>query len=370
MTPAKVEERYGVPPSRYRAKAALVGEASDNLPGVPGVGDKTAAKWITQFGDLDGIIAHVDEIKGKAGESLRAHLADVMRNYELNAPRRRPGPAAHPRRAAVARLGPRGGPPGLRRAGVPDPARPALPVPRRGRAGGRESGFDLAGAVLRDGRGRRLAGRARAGRRPGSASPSPASSAAAPASSPASRSPPPAARPPGSTRPTLDEADERGRRGLARRPDDRPKVIHDAKPALLAFAARGWDLAGRRQRHRARGLPGPARPALLRPRPTWPCATSSASCGSTPPDNGQLTLDGPRRQRRRGRGEPHAARPGHPRPGRRDRRGAAPRRRRLAAAARRGGAAAGRRCSPRWSGPASPPTPTTCPSWRRTSPPR
>jgi DNA polymerase-1 len=85
MTPEAIETKYGVPPQLYRDKAALVGEASDNLSGVPGVGDKTAAKWIVQYGGLDGIIAHVDEIKGKAGENLRAHLADVMRNYDLNA---------------------------------------------------------------------------------------------------------------------------------------------------------------------------------------------------------------------------------------------------------------------------------------------
>ncbi len=60
MTPETVLTKYGVPPERYRDKAALVGESSDNLPGVPGVGDKTAAKWIRQYGGLDGIIAHVD----------------------------------------------------------------------------------------------------------------------------------------------------------------------------------------------------------------------------------------------------------------------------------------------------------------------
>ena len=56
-TPAVVEERYGVPPQRYPDLAALVGESSDNLPGIPGVGNKTAAKWITQYGNLDGIVA-------------------------------------------------------------------------------------------------------------------------------------------------------------------------------------------------------------------------------------------------------------------------------------------------------------------------
>jgi DNA polymerase-1 len=84
MTPDAVADRYGVPPERYRDLAALVGESSDNLPGVPGVGPKTAAKWINQYAGLDGIIASVDAIKGKAGDSLRERLADVMRNYELN----------------------------------------------------------------------------------------------------------------------------------------------------------------------------------------------------------------------------------------------------------------------------------------------
>jgi DNA polymerase-1 len=84
MDAAAVREKYGVGPECYRDLAALVGESSDNLPGVPGVGPKTAAKWITTYGGLDGVVAHVDEIKGKAGESVRAHLADVLRNYELN----------------------------------------------------------------------------------------------------------------------------------------------------------------------------------------------------------------------------------------------------------------------------------------------
>jgi DNA polymerase-1 len=84
MTPAAVETKYGVLPERYSDLAALVGESSDNLPGVPGVGPKTAAKWIGQYGDLTGLVAHVDEIKGKAGESLREHLDGVLRNRRLN----------------------------------------------------------------------------------------------------------------------------------------------------------------------------------------------------------------------------------------------------------------------------------------------
>jgi len=85
MTPDAVVEKYGVEPGRYPEVAALVGESSDNLPGVPGVGPKTAAKWINQYDGLDNVIAHADEIKGKAGDSFREHLGDVIRNRRLNA---------------------------------------------------------------------------------------------------------------------------------------------------------------------------------------------------------------------------------------------------------------------------------------------
>ncbi len=85
MTPAAVQDKYGVVPGEYPDIAALVGESSDNLPGVPGVGPKTAAKWINQFGSLDEVVNRVDEIKGKAGESLRTHLSDVIRNRRINA---------------------------------------------------------------------------------------------------------------------------------------------------------------------------------------------------------------------------------------------------------------------------------------------
>ncbi len=83
-TPAAVEAKYGVTPDRYRDLAALVGEKADNLPGVPGVGPKTAAKWVVKYGSLDGLVAKVDEITGKAGQSLRDHLDDVLRNHRLN----------------------------------------------------------------------------------------------------------------------------------------------------------------------------------------------------------------------------------------------------------------------------------------------
>ncbi|MDQ3484734.1 MAG: DNA polymerase I [Actinomycetota bacterium] len=85
MTPEAVQHKYLVPPERYPEIAALVGETSDNLPGVPGVGPKTAAKWIAQYDGLDNVITHADEIVGKAGDNLRAHLGDVIRNRHLNA---------------------------------------------------------------------------------------------------------------------------------------------------------------------------------------------------------------------------------------------------------------------------------------------
>ncbi|TQM61337.1 DNA polymerase I [Klugiella xanthotipulae] len=80
----KVWERYGVRPEQYPEIAALVGETSDNLPGVPKVGEKTAVKWINQFGSLDEILAHQDEIGGKVGESLREHAHLAVRNRRLN----------------------------------------------------------------------------------------------------------------------------------------------------------------------------------------------------------------------------------------------------------------------------------------------
>lgn len=85
MTPAAVEEKYLVAPSRYPELAALVGENSDNLPGVPKVGPKTAAKWLTEWDGLDNILAHADQIKGVAGNNLRQHLDQVRINRQVNA---------------------------------------------------------------------------------------------------------------------------------------------------------------------------------------------------------------------------------------------------------------------------------------------
>ncbi|WP_344426682.1 DNA polymerase I [Amycolatopsis minnesotensis] len=81
--PAAVEDKYSLTPVQYPDFAALRGDPSDNLPGIPGVGEKTAAKWIKQFGSLGDLIDRVDEVKGKVGEALRAHLDAVMLNRQL-----------------------------------------------------------------------------------------------------------------------------------------------------------------------------------------------------------------------------------------------------------------------------------------------
>ena len=83
MTPEAVIEKYGLTPEQYPDFAALRGDPSDNLPSIPGVGEKTATKWIAEYGSLSGLIAKVDQIPGKVGESLRAYLPQVLLNREL-----------------------------------------------------------------------------------------------------------------------------------------------------------------------------------------------------------------------------------------------------------------------------------------------
>lgn len=85
MTPEAVEEKYLVPPARYPELAALVGESADHLLGVPGVGPKTAVKWLTAYDGLENLIRQANTVKGKAGQSFRDHLDDVIRNRKLNA---------------------------------------------------------------------------------------------------------------------------------------------------------------------------------------------------------------------------------------------------------------------------------------------
>ncbi|EUA54943.1 5'-3' exonuclease, SAM fold family protein [Mycobacterium intracellulare 1956] len=83
FTPDAVVEKYGLTPTQYPDFAALRGDPSDNLPGIPGVGEKTASKWIGEYGSLQALVDNVDSVRGKVGDALREHLASVIRNREL-----------------------------------------------------------------------------------------------------------------------------------------------------------------------------------------------------------------------------------------------------------------------------------------------
>jgi DNA polymerase-1 len=83
MTPDAVQEKYGLTPAQYPDFAALRGDPSDNLPSIPGVGEKTATKWIQEFGSLKELVAKVDTVPGKAGDALRHSLSSVLTNREL-----------------------------------------------------------------------------------------------------------------------------------------------------------------------------------------------------------------------------------------------------------------------------------------------
>ena len=241
MDPAAVTERYGVGPERYRDLAALVGESSDNLSGIPGVGPKTAAKWITQYGSLEALVEHVDEVKGKAGDSLRAGLADVLRNYELNRlvadlelPLAIPDTRWHGwDREAVHRVFDT-----LEFRVLRDRLYQYLEAVEPEA----EAGFDLTAVLLRTGEvagwlaahapvgepvGVAVAGKF--GRGTGSLS----GVAVATAGGAAAWFEPS----------TVDSADDAAVGAWLADPD-RPKVLHDSKPALLAFASRGWALHG------------------------------------------------------------------------------------------------------------------------------
>ncbi|MEV6707187.1 DNA polymerase I [Micromonospora wenchangensis] len=248
MDPAAIEAKYGVGPQRYRDLAALVGETSDNLPGIPGVGPKTAAKWINTYGGVEGVIAHADEIKGKAGDSLRERLADVIRNYEINC---LVSDLELPIRPEDARWQ------GWDREAVHQVfdtlqfriLRDRLYQYLEAVEPEAEAGFDLAGerltapGALVDW----LAAHVPAGTQVGVAVKTPAKPtnpreryepqldalALALASGPAAWLDPA----------TLAEADERALADWLADPRQ-PKVLHDSKHARLAFAARGWTLAG------------------------------------------------------------------------------------------------------------------------------
>jgi DNA polymerase-1 len=88
MTPEEIEKKYSIRPDQYVDYAALRGDPSDNLPGIPGVGEKTAAKWLHSYGDLQELIDHADEVPGKVGGALREHVGQVLVNRSLSELRR------------------------------------------------------------------------------------------------------------------------------------------------------------------------------------------------------------------------------------------------------------------------------------------
>ncbi len=83
FTPEEVEAKYGLTPAQYPDFAALRGDPSDNLPNIPGVGEKTASKWVREFGSLTNLVDRVDQVPGKAGDALRDHLSNVLQNRRL-----------------------------------------------------------------------------------------------------------------------------------------------------------------------------------------------------------------------------------------------------------------------------------------------
>lgn len=83
MTPAAIEEKYKLTPAQYPDFAALRGDPSDNLPGIPGVGEKTAQKWINEYGNLGALVDQADQVGGKVGDSLRENLAQVLLNRRI-----------------------------------------------------------------------------------------------------------------------------------------------------------------------------------------------------------------------------------------------------------------------------------------------
>ena len=83
FTPSAVEEKYGLTPAQYPDFAALRGDPSDNLPGIPKVGEKTATKWIVKYGDLASLVEHAEEIKGVVGNNFRERIEQVQMNRKL-----------------------------------------------------------------------------------------------------------------------------------------------------------------------------------------------------------------------------------------------------------------------------------------------
>ena len=137
FTPEEVETKYGLTPAQYPDFAALRGDPSDNLPSIPSVGEKTAAKWVREYGSLDALVDQVDTVKGKVGEKLREHLSSVLQNRRLTELDRAVPLEVGPGRPRRPALGPQRGAHPLRQPAVPGAARPALRHAHQRRARGR-----------------------------------------------------------------------------------------------------------------------------------------------------------------------------------------------------------------------------------------
>ena len=370
--PAALVEKYGLTPAQYPDFAALRGDPSDNLPGIPGVGEKTATKWITEFGSLEKLVNRVDEVKGKAGDALREHLGSVLRNRQLTtlirdlpdprwAPRQptwcrgrgtgrrstssstpsssgccatgstRPSPTAC--RAPAGHRGRRGGPVATWRGSR---WRRPFSAPMRSPAGWKSTLSERTGLAVAGSWGRGT------GNVTGIA-------LAAPDGAGAYLDPE-----------ALTPDDDRAlAEWLASA--EHPKALHDAKGPMHALAAHGYvldDLTSDTALAAYLALPG-QRTFDLADLALRYLGKELRDDGG---DNLQLTLDGSGEEESGARAG--AARPGHHRPRRRARRG--PGEARRDPAARRDRAAARRRAGARWSGPASRPTPSTS----RRCPPR
>ncbi|MEE1754972.1 DNA polymerase I [Streptomyces sp. SP18CS02] len=255
FTPAKVEEKYGLTPRQYPDFAALRGDPSDNLPGIPGVGEKTATKWINQFGSFAELVERADEVKGKVGQALRDHLESVRLNRHLTELVRDvelPKAVAELERAPYDRTALKGflevleiRNPSLRErllAVDPGAEEEEAPAP--------EAGVEVDGDVL--GAGELAPWLERHGGQPlgvatvatwalGVGNVSEVALAAAGGASGTEGHGGGKAAWFDTTQ--LDEADERAFAAWLADPD-RPKVMHNAKEALRVFPEHGWDVAG------------------------------------------------------------------------------------------------------------------------------
>ncbi|MFF3287609.1 DNA polymerase I [Streptomyces sp. NPDC003023] len=245
FTPAKVEEKYGLTPRQYPDFAALRGDPSDNLPGIPGVGEKTATKWINQFGSFAELVERAEEVKGKVGQALRDHLEAVKLNRHLTELVRDvelPGGVADLERAPYDRTALKGflevleiRNPSLRErllAVDPGAAEEEPPAP--------DAGVELDGSVI--GPGELAYWLDQHGQQPlgvatvsawalGVGSVSEIALAAA------------GGKAAWFDTTQLDESDESAFAAWARDPS-RPKVLHNAKDALRVFPEHGWEIAG------------------------------------------------------------------------------------------------------------------------------